>query len=104
MKIGIVISSNDAETAWNAFRFANFALNAGDEVRVFLIGKGVECEKMEEGKFNVKEQMELFIRQGGKIFACGTCLKLREMGSVCPVSTLADLYEIVKWCDRLLTF
>ena len=104
MKLGIVISSNDAETVWNAFRFANFALNSGDEVRIFLIGKGVECEKIEDEKFNVREQMEIFVNNGGKIYACGTCLKIREMDSACPVSTLKDLYEIVKWSDKLLTF
>ncbi len=26
MKTGIIISSNDAETCWNALRFANFRL------------------------------------------------------------------------------
>ncbi len=26
MKIGIIISSNDAETCWNALRYANFCL------------------------------------------------------------------------------
>lgn len=26
MKTGIIISGNDAETCWNAFRFANFCL------------------------------------------------------------------------------
>ena len=104
MKLGIVISSNDAETVWNAFRFANFALNSGDEVRIFLIGKGVECEKIEDEKFNVREQMEIFVNNGGEIYACGTCLKIREMDSACPVSTLKDLYEIVKWSDKLLTF
>ena len=36
MKLGIVISSNDPETAWNASRLGNFALTQGDAVRVFL--------------------------------------------------------------------
>jgi uncharacterized protein involved in oxidation of intracellular sulfur len=34
MKIGIVVYSNDSETVWNAFRFANFALKEGDEINV----------------------------------------------------------------------
>ena len=40
MKLGIVISQTDPETVWNAFRFGNFSLNKGHNVRTFLIGKG----------------------------------------------------------------
>jgi uncharacterized protein involved in oxidation of intracellular sulfur len=35
MKIGIIISSNDSETVWNAFRYGNFSLKEKDEVKVF---------------------------------------------------------------------
>ncbi len=105
MRIGIVIYSNDAETVWNAFRFANFALNSGDEVKAFLLGKGVECENMNDERFDVREQMEEFVKNGGKIYACGTCLKIRDSSSeLCPVSTMKDMYEIVKESDRVLTF
>ena len=58
MKIGIVVYSNDSETVWNAFRFANFALNEGDEINVFLLGKGVECESPDTDKLKVTEQMQ----------------------------------------------
>ena len=44
MKIGIIIYSNDPETVWNAFRYANFAIKEGNEVKVFLTGKGVKAE------------------------------------------------------------
>ena len=105
-KIGVVIYSNDPETVWNAFRFANFALKEGDEVKVFLLGKGVECESIDTDKFKVTEQLRSFINSSGKIFACGTCLKIRQsQGSeMCPISTMKDLYEIVKECDRVITF
>ena len=56
MKLGIVIYSNDAETVWNAFRFANFSIKKGDTVRIFLIAKGVEYEKLDSEKFGIKEQ------------------------------------------------
>jgi uncharacterized protein involved in oxidation of intracellular sulfur len=42
VKVEIVVNSNDSETVGNAFRFGNFALAIGDEVKIFLIGKGVE--------------------------------------------------------------
>jgi len=52
MRLAIVISTNDAETAWSAFRPANFSLNRGDEVGVFLIGKGVEYVASSTETFN----------------------------------------------------
>ena len=58
MKMGVIISSNDAETCWNALRFANFALTQKDEVKIFLIGKGVEYEKVGTEKFNTERCMK----------------------------------------------
>lgn len=106
MKLGIVIYSNDAETVWNAFRLGVFALKKGDTVQTFLLGKGVECEAIDTGKFKVSEQMRSFIDEGGKIFACGTCLKIRhsEGSDICPISTMSELYEIVQTSDKVLTF
>ena len=52
MKIGVIISSNDAETCWNALRFANYSLGQKDEVKVFFMGKGVECQQVSTDKFN----------------------------------------------------
>jgi uncharacterized protein involved in oxidation of intracellular sulfur len=106
MKTGIIIAVNEPETAWNAFRFANFALKKNDEVKVFLMGKGVEAENISTEKFDVKKQMEEFIMMKGEIFACGTCLKIRkqESNELCPISTMNDMYEIVKWSDKLITF
>jgi uncharacterized protein involved in oxidation of intracellular sulfur len=104
--IGIVIYSNDSETVWNAFRFGNFALKEGDGAKVFLLAKGVECESLDTDKFKVTEQMRSFVGNGGKIFACGACLKIRqsEGSEICPLSTMKDLYEIVKESDRIVTF
>jgi uncharacterized protein involved in oxidation of intracellular sulfur len=106
MKIGIIIYSIDPETVWNAFRFGNFALKEGDEVKVFLLAKGVECESLDTEKFKVMEQMRSFIDNAGKIFACGTCLKIRqsEGSEMCPLSTMKDLYEVVKESDKIVTF
>ncbi len=106
MKIGIVVYSNDSETVWNAFRFTNFALKAGDEVKVFLLGKGVECESLDTDKFKVTEQMQTLVDNGGEIFACGSCIKIRqsEGSEMCPLSTMKDLYEIIKECDKVVTF
>jgi uncharacterized protein involved in oxidation of intracellular sulfur len=106
MKMGVIIYSNDAETVWNAFRLGDFALKEGDQVKVFLLAKGVEVESLDTDRFKISEQMRSFIDHGGQIFACGTCLKIRqaEGTDLCPVSTIKDLYEIVKESDRVITF
>jgi len=106
MKIGVIISSNDAETCWNALRYANFCLGQEDEVKVFLTGKGVECQKISTEKFNTIEQAENVLQSGGKILACGTCIKSRnqEVTEMCPINTMKDLYDIIKESDNVITF
>jgi uncharacterized protein involved in oxidation of intracellular sulfur len=106
VKLGIIIYSNDSETVWNAFRLGNYAAKEGDEVKAFLSGKGVESESIDTEAFNVTEQMRSFVEGGGCILACGTCLKIRqsEGSEMCPLSTLADLYEIVRGSDKIVTF
>jgi uncharacterized protein involved in oxidation of intracellular sulfur len=105
MKLGIVIYSTDAEAVWNAFRLGVFALKQRDIVAAFLLAKGVECEKLDAAPFNVKEMMQSFVDGGGRILACGTCLKLRNsQGSgLCPLSTMQDLYELIRDCDRVVS-
>ena len=106
MKMGVIIYSNDPETVWNAFRFGNFALKEKDEAKVFLLAKGVECETLDTDKFKITEQMRSFVNNGCKILACGTCLKMRQsQGSeLCPLSTMKDMYELVKESDKIVTF
>ena len=106
MKIGIVISSNDAETCWNALRYGNFSLGQGDDVKVFFIGKGVEYQDKSTDKFNTVEQTEKFMQAGGEIYACGGCIKSRgqEASDVCPISTMKDMYDLVNDSDKVVTF
>ena len=107
MKIAIIISTNNIETNWNALRLANFAIKQGDEVKIFLIGQGVEYESGNSDKFNIQEQVKEFLLSNkAQIMACGTCLKLREQKATktCPINTLNDLYLLVQESDKVLTF
>ncbi|WP_424353491.1 DsrE family protein [Methanosarcina mazei] len=106
MIIGIIINTSEPETVWNAFRFGTTSLLNDHEVKIFLLGRGVESENIRDEKFNVQEQIKLFMGNSGKIFACGTCLKARQMvgSEVCPISTMRDLLHIVEESDRILTF
>ncbi|MGD8785148.1 MAG: DsrE family protein [Thioalkalispiraceae bacterium] len=106
MKLGMIIYSNDPETVWNAFRLGGFATKQSDEIKVFLLAKGVECETLDTDKFNVTGEMKTFVQAGGEILACGTCLKLRHAkgSEICPVSTMEDLYLLVNNSNKLVSF
>ncbi len=106
MKLCVIVSTNDAETAWNAFRLANFAQKQGDCVSVFLTSKGVEYESASTEQFNSVQQAEEFVQNNGKILACGTCLKARNQPetTTCPISTMKALYELVKNSDKVVCF
>ena len=106
MKIGIIIAVNDAEICWNALRYANFCLSQKDTVKVFFMGKGVEYQRIGTEKFNTTEQAARLIRSGGTIYACGTCIQSRDQESsdMCPISTMKDMYDIVKESDKVVSF
>ena len=106
MKIGIILYSNDPETVWNAFRFGSFALKQGQSVKVFLTGRGVEAESLDTERFKVVEMMRAFAEAGGLVFACGTCLKLRSKDgtSLCPLSSMKTMLDILEESDKVLTF
>lgn len=106
MKLGIIITQAHAETTYNALRLATCSLKQGDEVRIFLSGQGVEIDRIDEGRFNIKEQVAAVLQAGGQFLACGTCLKLRESqgSTICPLSSLKDQYEMVRDSDKIVTF
>lgn len=106
MKIGIILSTNDPEEAWNPFRFGNVALEENHEVKVFLVNRGVEAEDIKSERFNVREQLQTFIENKGALLACGTCMKNRqkEESNFCPIATMKDMLEIVVWSDKLVIF
>ncbi|HEU0144554.1 MAG TPA: DsrE family protein [Nitrososphaera sp.] len=105
MKIGVVITNTDPELVWNALRFANTAILEGQQVKIFLLGAGVEIEGIRSEKFNVQEQLGKFSELSGTMLACGTCIKSRQMQfAVCPISTMKDMLKIVEESDKVLTF
>jgi sulfur relay (sulfurtransferase) complex TusBCD TusD component (DsrE family) len=106
MKLAMVISQTNAEVVFNAFRLANFSRKQGDEVKVFLLAEGVELDRIDDPKFDVRGQAESFLKDGGRILACGTCLKLRNSSGseICPLSTMKDLYTLIREADRVVTF
>jgi uncharacterized protein involved in oxidation of intracellular sulfur len=108
MKIGILISTNDPETLWNAFRFANLCVNTDvtNEVTIFLNSKAVAYEEADSKQFNIKELAKTFVLSEGKLLACGKCLGFRglEENEVCHKGGQKDLYEMVVTSDKLICF
>lgn len=111
MKVAVVIYSNDAETVWNAYRYANTCRVYDDEVTVFLMGKGVEAASIQSLKFNIEEQIQLFEEQDGKVIGCGVCCETRKdimPGLIddlqCTLGSMQDFYVLIKESDKVLTF
>lgn len=105
MKLGMIITQTDPETVFNALRLALYSLEQGDKVRIFLSGRGVEIDCIENSTFDIKGELQKVIDDGGEFLACGTCLKLRNSGGsdICPLSTLKDHYEVVRDSDKVIT-
>ena len=60
MKVLFIINTDDGETVYNAMRLANVGMEKGDEVSVFMLGKGVLFETSGNDQFDVMGQVGKF--------------------------------------------
>lgn len=60
MKVLFIITSDDGETIFNAMRLANVGVKKGDEISVFMLGKGVMFEQAGTEQFDVMGQINQF--------------------------------------------
>ena len=111
MKIAIIIYSAEPETVWNAFRLGSTCLAYDDEVKVFLLGKGVEAMSLKSLKYNIKEQVAIFLEHGGQMLGCELCCNTREdempflkQDIGCDLGSMQDLYKITKEADKIISF
>ena len=104
MKLGIIIDTNNPETAWNALRLGNTALSSGHHVRVFLLGSGVEIDTIADEKYNVAGLTKIFTKSSS-LLGCGTCMGLRrrEPGIIIK-STLDELVQIIADSNKVVSF
>ncbi|MEJ2472113.1 MAG: DsrE family protein, partial [Desulfuromonadales bacterium] len=84
--LAIVVSRGlDDERATVAFTIANGGLASGQDVTLFLVSSGVDLVRkgaLDFARMNpidppLKELLENFVGQGGKILACPPCAKVR---------------------------
>ena len=104
--LGIVISSGDVETVWNALRLGIAAQSKGDTVVVFVISKAVDVFMKDSSSFDIPKTSLQFLSNGGDIYTCATCAKLRytENVQMCTITSIFDLYEIIKKSKKVVTF
>jgi uncharacterized protein involved in oxidation of intracellular sulfur len=60
IKMLFILTIDDGETIYNAMRLANVGVEKGDEVSVFMVGKGVLFEKSGSEQIDVMGQMDKF--------------------------------------------
>ena len=104
--IGIVISSGDSETVWNALRLGIAAQSKGDSVVIFVISKAVDVFMKDTSRYEISKTSGQFVSSGGDIYTCATCAKMRNTENVqmCTITSIYDLYEIVKRSKKVVSF
>ena len=60
MKVLFIISTDDGEPIYNAMRLANVGVEKGDDVSVFMLGKGVISEKIGNEQLDVVGKIDKF--------------------------------------------
>ena len=103
-----------ADETFNAVRLA-VALSRRDdaEVKIFLMGDAVTCavagQRTPDGYYDLDRMLTGFVRHGGQIACCGTCLDARGLTEdnlidVAPRSTMDALAAWTVEADDVLTF
>jgi len=68
MQVLLIVSSADAEIRWNAVRFGNFLLEAGEDVDIFLNGPGTDIYAGDCAAFPIREQLKVFSLSEGSVY------------------------------------
>lgn len=103
-----------ADETFNAVRLA-VALSRRDdaEVKVFLMGDAVTCavagQKTPDGYYSLDRMLKGFLRHGGQIACCGTCLDARGLteDNLIDNAPRSSMEELAAWtveADDVLTF
>lgn len=111
MHIVVIITSNEVEKVWNAFRFSNTSLSFENRVDVFLLGQGVEAATISTTQYDMQEQIDIFLENGGNLIGCSVCCESRKEKIPfllevlkCELGSMQTLYSLVAVADKVLTF
>jgi uncharacterized protein involved in oxidation of intracellular sulfur len=83
----VLIVLNDApygtEKSYNGLRLAIALQSRGNTVKVFLMADAVSCgtprQEVPPGYYNIGEMLERVLAKGGRVAACGSCMKARGL-------------------------
>ena len=79
----------------------------------FLLGDAAACAKggpkVPQGYYNIADMLSTFMRRGGKVGVCGTCLDAGGIAETDLVDgaardTMDQLTEWSTWADKTLVF
>lgn len=115
-KILIVVNgpAYGADVTFNAVRLAVALAKRDDvEVSVFLMGDGVTCavagQRTPDGYYTLDRMLKGFLRHGGRVACCGTCLDARGLAedNLITGARRSTIEELAAWtveADDVLTF
>ena len=102
------------ERPYNALRLVNsLSKEAGEEVKVFLIGDAVVCprrnQKTPDGYYNVERMLKVSARQSVETGVCGSCIDARGMSDEqladgARRSSMEELTAWTRWADKVAVF
>ncbi len=111
MRLLLIITTNDVESVWNALRLANTSVECGNQVDIFLLGKGVEATCVRTREHDTQEQLNKFIENNGNLIGCGVCIESRKETMPfllevlnCEVGSMKILNSLITQADKVLTF
>jgi len=94
------------DVAWNALRLARTALDAGLDVRLFLMNEGVDLARRASvppgAEFDLPAMLSDLIGAGAAVKLCQTCLNRCGIagGEVLPQAQVAGMKDLLEWVQR----
>jgi uncharacterized protein involved in oxidation of intracellular sulfur len=104
------------ERSYNGLRLARELLknrDAGNEVKVFLLGDAAACakasQKVPQGYYHLESFIRMIVRAGAAVGVCSTCMGARGLADEELIEgthrgSLAGLSEWTQWADKVLVF
>ena len=104
------------ERSYNGVRLARELLKnkeAGNEVKVFLIGDAASCgknnQKVPQGYYNLGQMLQMVAHHGAEIGVCGTCMDARGLADTDLVEgalrgSMAELASWTDWAEKVVVF
>ena len=106
---------DSTDVTWNALRLAGRLLDAGEEVRVFLMNDAVDlareaCKAPDDYDQDLTQMLKFLIGRGVVVRVCSSCMarcgthKNEPHLEEAMPSTMPELAEWVLSSDKVLTF